>query len=115
MGAMRPEQIKAISTESYLDDVIDSGWSIKGPRKDPEKDLLAAKRFFKRDIAFLPEHVLKAEGFEIVPPTTFTRGHQLMFKDDGQLIRYTRSQYTLASGDTEIPLYVLLKEGESDP
>ena len=114
MGAIKPEQIKAISTESYLDEIIDSGWLIKGPRKDPEKDLLAAKKFFKRDIAFLPEHILKVDGFEIVQPSTFTRGHQLMFKDDGQLVRYTKSQYMLTSGEAEIPLYVLLKEGESD-
>jgi len=114
LGTMKPEEIKAISSEDYLNEIIDSGWSIVGPRKDPEKDLRAAKNFFRRDIAFVPEHVLKADGFGIVPPSTFTRGHQLMFKDEGELVRYTRSQYTLASGDTEIPLYVFLKEDETE-
>ena len=114
MGTMKPEEIHAISSESDLDAIINSGWSIVGPRKNPEKDLRAAKHFFKRGIAFLPEHVLKAEGFDIVPPSPFTRGHQLMFKDEGQLIRYTKSQYTLTMGDTEIPLYVFLREDKTD-
>ena len=114
MERIKPEEIKAISNEGYLDEIINSGWSILGPRDNPDKDLRFAKEFFKRGITFFPEHVLEADGFKIVPASPLTRGHQLMFKDDGQLIRYTRSQYTLASGDTEIPLYVLLKEGESD-
>ncbi len=109
MAAIKPEEIKTISSETYLEEIIDSGWSIVGPRKDPEKDLRCAKNFFKRNIAFFPEHVLEADGFKIVPPSPFTQGHQLMFKDEGKLIRYTKSQYTLTSGETEIPLYVFLK------
>ena len=111
---MKPEEIKTISSESYLDEIIDSGWTIVGPRKDPQKDLRFAKNFFKRNMEFVPEHVLEAGGFKIVQPNPFTRGHQLMYKDDGQLIRYTRSQYTLISGDDEIPLYVILDEDKTD-
>jgi hypothetical protein len=37
-----------------------------------------------------------------------------MFKDEGELIRYTKSRYTLTSNDVEIPLYVYLKEDEID-
>jgi len=107
VGTMKPEEIKTISTESYLDEIIDSGWSIVGPRKDPAKDLRCAKNFFKRNIEFVPEHVLEAEGFKVVQPSIFTRGHQLMFKDGEQLIRYVKSQYSLVSGETEIPLYGL--------
>ena len=110
METMKQEEIKKISSESYLDEIIDSGWSIVGPRKDLEKDLRFAKNFFKRGIVFWPEHVLEAEGFQIVPPSTLTRGHQLMFKDEGRLIRYTKSKYALAAGDTKVPLYILLKE-----
>ena len=105
---MKPEEIKTISSESYLDEIMDSGWTIVGPRKDPQKDLRFAKNFFKRNMKFVPEHVLEADSFKIVLPSPFTRGYQLMFKDAGQLIRYTRSQYTLTSGKTEIPLYVIL-------
>jgi len=111
---MKPEEIKTISSESYLDEIIDSGWTIVGPRKDPQKDLRFAKNFFKRNMEFVPEHVLEADGFKVVLPSPFTRGHQLMFKDEGQLIRYTRSQYTLISGDDEIPLYVILDEDKID-
>ena len=114
MGTMKPEQIKTISTESYLEEIMRSGWSIVGPRKDQDKDLRFAKNFFKRGIEFCPEHVLAADGFSVVLPSTFTRGHQLMFKDEGKLIRYTKSKYTLVSGESKIPLYVLFKEDESD-
>ena len=114
MGRIKPEEIETISNESYLDEIISSGWSIVGPRKDPEKDLRFAKNFFKRNIEFFPEHVLEADGFKIVPPSPLTRGHQLMFKDEGKLIRYTKSQYTLTSGETEIPLYVFLKDDKAD-
>lgn len=114
MEAMQREDIGIISTQEYLDEIVNSGWSVVGPRKDRDKDLRFAKNFLKRNIAFYPEHVLGAEGFQIVPPNPLTRGHQLMYKDDGRLVRYTRSQYTLASGGIEVPLYVLLKEDETD-
>ena len=114
MERIKPEEIKAISNEGYLDEIINSGWSILGPRQDPEKDVRFAKKFFKRGITFFPEHVLEADGFKIVPASALTRGHQLMFKDEGKLIRYTKSQYTLTSGESEVPLYVLLKGHETD-
>ena len=87
---MEAEEIKAISSEDDLNEIIASGWSIVGPRKDQEKDLRAAKNFFKREIAFLPEHVLKADGFQVVPPSPYTRGHQLMFKDEGDYCSSSR-------------------------
>jgi hypothetical protein len=41
---MRLDEIKTISTQEYLDEIVGSGWSVVGPRKDPEKDLRFAKR-----------------------------------------------------------------------
>ena len=114
VGGMKAEEIRTLSNDGDLDEIISSGWSIEGPRKDPEKDLRFAKNFFKRGIAFFPEHVLEADGFKIVPPSPLTRGHQLMFKDEGELIRYTKSRYTLTSNDMEIPLYVKLEEDKID-
>jgi hypothetical protein len=111
---MRAEEIEVIESADYLDEIVGAGWTVVGPRKDPKKDLRSAKNFLKRDIALHPEHVLAAEGFAVVPPSPFTHGHQLMFRDDGELVRYTRSQYTLASGDVEVPLYVFLREDETD-
>jgi hypothetical protein len=111
---VKPEEITTISDESYLDEIIGSGWTIVGPRKDTQKDLRFAKNFFKRSMEFVPEHVLETDGFKIVQPSPFTRGHQLMYKDEGRLIRYTRSQYTLTSGKTEISLYVILNEDKTD-
>ena len=114
MGTMKLEQVKTIANQSYLDEIIESGWTVVGPRKDLDKDLRFARNFLKRNIAFLPEHVLEAEGFEIVPPSPLTRGHQLMYKDEGKLVRYTKSQYKLVSGGTEIPLYIFLREEDTD-
>lgn len=111
---MKAEEIRIISNDGDLDEITSAGWSIVGPRKDPEKDLRFAKNFFKRGIAFFPEHLLEAEGFRIVPPSPLTRGYQLMFKDEGELIRYTKSQYTLTAQDMEIPLYVKLEEDKID-
>lgn len=106
----RQEDINIISTQETLDAIVSSGWTVVGPRHDTEKDLRYAKNFLKRGIAFYPEHVLEADGFRIVPPNPLTRGHQLMYKDEGQLMRYTRSQYKLVCGQTEVSLYVFLKE-----
>ena len=103
MGKIKQEEIKTISTQEYLEEIVGSGWSVVGPRKDPEKDLRFAKNFLKRKIEFFPEHVLEGKGFQIVPPSPLTRGHQLMYKDEGQLIRYTKSQYTLTSGKARGP------------
>ena len=114
MGTMKLEKIKIISTQNYLDEIVSSGWTIVGPRRDPEKDLRFAKNFLKRNIEFYPQHVLETEGFKVVPPSPLTRGHELMYKDEGQLIRYTRSQYKLTSSGIEAPLYVLLKDNETD-
>jgi hypothetical protein len=111
---MRPEDISTITDETYLNKIIDSGWMIRGPRKDSQKDLHFAKNFFKRNITFVPEHVLEADGFKVVSPCPFTRGYQLMFKDEGRLIRYTRSRYTLISENHEIPLYIILNEDKTD-
>ena len=111
---MKTEEIKTISSESYLNEIIGSGWTIAGPRENSKKDLRFAKNFFKCNMEFVPEHVLEADGFKVVLPSPFSRGHQLMFKNEGQLIRYTRSQYTLISGDDEIPLYVILNEDKTD-
>lgn len=111
---MKLDEIKIISNQDCLDEIIDSGWSIVGPRNDPTKDLRFAKNFLKRNIKFYPEHFLETEGFMIVQPSPLTRGHQLMYKDEGKLIRYTKSQYKLFSWGTEIPLYILLKEDETE-
>lgn len=114
MDTVRLEDIKTISNEEYLDAIVHSGWTVVGPRHDTEKDLRFAKNFLKRQVAFYPEHVLEADGFQIVPPNPLTRGHQLMYKDEGQLIRYTRSQYKLVCGQMEVPLYVFLNEKDTD-
>ncbi len=114
MNQMASDEIKPISSQSYLTEILNSGWSLVGPRKDPEKDFKGAMNFFKQNISFFPEHVLKADGFTVVPPSPYTRGHKLMYKDEGKLIRYTRSKYTLISGEERIPLYVFLKEEETD-
>ena len=106
---MKVEEIRTISSQESLYTIVESGWSVVGPRNDTEKDLRFARNFLKRNIAFYPEHILKAERFQIVPPNPLTPGHHLMYKNEGQLIRYTRSHFKIVSGGIEVPLYVLLK------
>ncbi len=103
-------KVEVIKNVEYLDELVAAGWQAVGPRNDPEKDVKGLGRFFKRGIEVYPEAVLAADGFEIVPPSSFTNDHQLMFKDEGTLIRYTMTQYKLTRGEEEVPLYVLLDE-----
>jgi hypothetical protein len=106
--------VDVIRDDAYLEQLVASGWTVVGPRGDADKDFKALARFFKRDIEVFPEQVLAADGFEIVPPSTFTHNHQLMFKDEGTLIRYTLTQYKLVREGAEVPLYVLLDEENAE-
>jgi hypothetical protein len=107
-------KIDVIKDAAYLEQLVAEGWTVIGPRGDADKDLKALSRFFKRGIEVFPEQVLADDGFEIVPPSTFTKNHQLMFKDEGALIRYTMTQYKLAREGVEVNLYVLLDEENAE-
>lgn len=106
--------IDVIKDDADLDELAASGWSVVGPRGDAVKDRSALSRFFKRGIEVVPEQVLADDGFRIVPPSSFTKNHQLMFKDEGTLIRYTLTQYKLVRGGEEVNLYVLLDEEKAE-
>ncbi|MBW2276731.1 MAG: hypothetical protein JRF63_04510 [Deltaproteobacteria bacterium] len=114
MSENSTDKIDVIKDAAYLDELIATGWTVVGPRGDGGKDLKALARFFKRGIEVFPEQLLADDGFEIVPPSTFTKNHQLMFKDEGTLIRYTMTQYKLARGGEELNLYVLLDEENAE-
>jgi hypothetical protein len=114
MSERTTDKIDVIRDATYLDELVAAGWSVTGPRGDPDKDKKALARFFKRGIEVFPEQLLADDGFEIVPPSTFTKNHQLMFKDEGTLIRYTMTQYKLACGGVEVNLYVLLDEENAE-
>ena len=107
-------KIDVIKDAAYLEQLVAAGWSVIGPRGDADKDMKAIGRFFKRGIEVFPEQLLAADGFEIVPPSSFTKNHQLMFKDEGTLIRYTMTQYKLAREGAEVNLYVLLDEESAE-
>ena len=102
--------VEVIKDIEYLQGLVASGWKVIGPRKDEEKDFQGLGRFFKRSIEVFPEDVLAADGFDIVPPSSFTNDHQLMFKDEGILVRYTMTQYQLSRSEEKVNLYVLLDE-----
>jgi hypothetical protein len=108
------DKIDVIKDTGYLEQLVGDGWTVIGPRGDADKDKKALGRFFKRGIEVFPEQLLAEDGFEIVPPSTFTNNHQLMFKDEGTLIRYTMTQYKLARGGAEVNLYVLLDEENAE-
>jgi len=107
-------KVDVIKNAEYFEELVSAGWTVIGPRNDPEKDVKSLARFFKRGIEVFPEEVLAADGFEVVPPSSFTNNHQIMFKDEGTLIRYTMTQYKLTHGDQEVRLYVLLDEEKAE-
>ena len=114
MNQDNASNVDVIKSAEYLQELVSSGWTVKGPRSNAEKDFQGLARFFKRGIEVFPEEVLAADGFEIVPPSSFTNNNQLMFKDEGTLIRYTMTQYRLTSGEKEVRLYVLLDEEKAE-
>ena len=107
-------KVDVIKNAEYLEELVSAGWAVIGPRNDPDKDVKSLARFFKRGIEVFPEDVLAEDGFEVVPPSSFTNNHQIMFKDDGILVRYTMTQYKLTQGDQEVRLYVLLDEEKAE-
>ena len=96
-----------INNLDYLEELLDEGYVIKGPRKDPSRDLTSFKAFLKKGKEFAPEDWLSSMGYEFVEPSTFTKGHRLAYKiiDEFPDQRFN-SNYSLVKGKREIPLYL---------
>jgi hypothetical protein len=99
--------LKPIDNLEYLDKLLAEGFTIKGPRQDPARDLMSFKAFVKRGKAFAPEDWLESSGYDFVEPNTFTKGHRIAYKltDDIPDERFN-SNYSLVKDGREIPLYL---------
>jgi hypothetical protein len=96
-----------ISSAGYLEQLLKEGYTVKGPRQDPSRDLISFKAFLKRGKEFAPEDWLSSMGYQFVEPSTFTKGHRIAYKiiDESPDERFS-SNYSLIKGEREIPLYL---------
>jgi hypothetical protein len=99
--------VEPIANIEYLEKLLKAGFTIKGPRKDAQRDFAAFSSFLSKGKEFAPEEWLAANGYKFVEPSTFTKGHRIAYKmiNDFPDERFN-SNYSLVSGDKEIPLYL---------
>ena len=99
--------IKPINNLDYLEELLNKGYLIKGPRKVPSRDLISFKAFLKRGKEFAPEDWLSSEGYKFIEPSTFTKGHRISYKIINEFPdERFNSNYSLVKGEREIPLYL---------
>ena len=109
--------VRPINSLDYLEELLNEGYVIKGPRKDPSRDLISFKAFLKKGKEFATEDWLSSMGYEFVEPNRFTKGHRIAYKiiDEFPDQRFN-SNYSLVKGEREIPLYLkteMPKNGQS--
>jgi len=99
--------VGCIKNVDDLEELLDRGYVIKGPRKDPSRDLISFKAFLKKGKDFAPEDWMSHMGYKFVEASTFTKGHKIAYKiiDECPDERFN-SNYTLVKGKKEIPLYL---------
>jgi len=99
--------VEPINSIDYLEELLKAGYTIKGPRKDPSRDLISFKAFLKKGKEFAPETWLSSMGYKFVEPSTFTKGHRIAYKiiDDFPDERFS-SNYSLVKAEKEIRLYL---------
>ncbi len=101
------EFVEPINDLDYLEELLKEGYTIKGPRKDPSRDLISFKAFLKSGKEFAPEDWLSSVGYKFVEPSTFTKGHRISYKEiNGFPDERFNSNYSLLKGEREIPLYL---------
>ena len=103
----KEEMLQPIESLDDLEELLGEGYSIKGPRQDPERDLQSFRAFLKRGKEFAPEDWLEQSGYEFVEPNQFTQGHRIAHKmvNDFPDERFN-SNYSLVKDGKEIPLYL---------
>jgi hypothetical protein len=101
------KSVGPINNLDYLEELLNEGYVIKGPRSDPTRDLVSFKAFLKKGKEFVSEDWLSSMGYEFVEPSTFTKGHRIAYKiiDEFPDQRFN-SNYSLVKGETEILLYL---------
>ena len=113
MSDKKSTNIRTISNAEYLRELLREGYTLLGPRKDQEKDMVMIERYFTKGYEFFPETKLIAEGYKIVEPSTFTKGLQFAYQTDiNMLDKYYKSNYSLKKQLAEIPLYLKYEDKE---
>ena len=108
---MANTNLDVIKTFESLKELLSTGISLKGPRDDHQKNMDMIERFFQRDYVFFPETLLLNDGYQIVEPSTFTKGLQFAFKTAGEdMKKYYKSHFSLIINSIEIPLYLEYKD-----
>lgn len=96
-----------INCLNYLKELLGNGYSLKGPRGDSSKNLIVFIRLLNKGYEFIPEELLKDDGYDFVEPNKFTQGLKLAYKvDEENFEEYFKSNYSLIQKDVDIPLYL---------
>jgi hypothetical protein len=109
------EAAEPIDSIEYLEQLLEAGFGIKGPRNDASRDLVSFKNFLSRGKEFAPEEWLANNGYKFVEPSTFTKGHRIAYKiiNDFPDERFS-SNYSLVINGREIPLYLKSEMPKTD-
>ena len=109
------KSLEPINNLDYLEVLLREGYIIKGPRKDPSRNLASFKAFLKRGREFTSEDWLSSNGYKFVEPSTFTKGHRLAYKTVNNVHdERFNSNYSLVIGDKEIVLYLKMEMPEME-
>ena len=104
------KSLQPLNSAEYLDELLGNGFTVKGPRNDPERDSALLKKQLEKGKEYTPETWLSENGYKFVEPSTFTKGFRIAYKiiDDFPDERYN-SKYSLVKADAEIPLYLKME------
>ncbi len=99
--------LKPLNNIDYLQELLDDGFTVKGPRNDPERDFNSLKAFLSKGKEFAPEDWLAYSGYKFIEPSSFTKDRRIAYKiiDDFPDERF-RSNYSLIKANSQIPLYL---------
>jgi len=99
--------VEPIKSEADVRTLLEGGFEVRGPRKDSSKDLVSFQRILKTGRVFVPEPWLVAQGYLAVPPSPFTQGKKILWKEkDNFPDELASSNYSLLKKGEEIPLYL---------
>ena len=96
-----------LNSAGYLDELLEAGYTVKGPRNDTERDSALLRKQLEKGKEYTPEVWFEENGYKFVEPSTFTKGFRIAYKiiDDFPDERYN-SKYSLIKDGKEIPLYL---------
>lgn len=107
-------QLEPIKDTNYLQELIDDGYTIEGPRNNTSRDLAAVKAFIRKGLVFSPEEWLASQEYQFIEPNTFTKGFRIAYKlIDGFPDELFKSNYSLLKKSSGIPLYLKVEVKEA--